>query len=121
MKVSEYKKFLDKCKHEYTVMNYIKSKALNNNYKLYDENTQYKQGDKIIFEFNKLIALVELGEDLNEGANMIISHMDSPRLDVIPNEPFIKKPDGFFCKVAPYGGIIAQSWLDRPFKVFYEN
>jgi aspartyl aminopeptidase len=45
---------------------------------------------------------------------MIVSHIDSPRLDVMPNNPFETKDNETFCKVAPYGGIIAQLWLDRP-------
>lgn len=115
MKINEYKHFLNECKHEYKVMEFIRKTALDNGYELFDENKEYQQNDKIIFEFNKLIALIALGKDLEkDGANMIISHMDSPRLDVIPNDPFLEKEDGVFCKVTPYGGIISQSWLDRP-------
>ena len=115
MKINEYKHFLNECKHEYKAMEFIRKTALDNGYELFDENKEYQQNDKIIFEFNKLIALIALGKDLEkDGANMIISHMDSPRLDVIPNDPFLEKEDGVFCKVTPYGGIISQSWLDRP-------
>ena len=114
MKFKDYKNFLDECKHEYVVLNYIESKALENGYEFYDDNKNYDFGDKLIFKFNKFIALMELGEDFSEGANMIISHIDSPRLDVLPNNPYIEKDDGVFWKVIPYGGIIVQSWLDRP-------
>lgn len=114
MDFKAYKKFLDENKHEYIVLDYIENRAISNGYELYDEDKKYDSGDKLIFKFNKFIALVELGEDFVEGANMIISHIDSPRLDVIPNNPYVEKDDGIFWKVAPYGGIIAQSWLDRP-------
>ena len=114
MDFKAYKKFLDENKHEYIVLDYIENRAISNGYELYDEDKKYDSGDKLIFKFNKFIALVELGEDFVEGANMIISHIDSPRLDVIPNNPYVEKDDGVFWKVAPYGGIIAQSWLDRP-------
>jgi aspartyl aminopeptidase len=114
MDFKAYKNFLNDNKHEYFVLDYIENRAVENGYELYDENKYYDTGDKLIFKFNKFIALIELGEDFSEGANMIISHIDSPRLDVIPNNPYIEKDDGVFWKVSPYGGIIAQSWLDRP-------
>lgn len=114
MDFKAYKNFLNDNKHEYFVLNYIENRAVENGYELYDENKYYDTGDKLIFKFNKFIALIELGEDFSEGANMIISHIDSPRLDVIPNNPYVEKDDGVFWKVSPYGGIIEQSWLDRP-------
>jgi aspartyl aminopeptidase len=114
MDFKAYKNFLNDNKHEYFVLDYIENRAVENGYELYDENKYYDTGDKLIFKFNKFIALIELGEDFSEGANMIISHIDSPRLDVIPNNPYVEKDDGVFWKVSPYGGIIAQSWLDRP-------
>ena len=114
--IKQYMDFLYECKHEYQCVEYIKRYAtLFKGYEIFDENKEYTKGDKIIFEFkNKLIALVELGNDISEGVNMIVSHLDSPRLDVIPNNPFVEKDDGIFMKVIPYGGIISQLWLDRP-------
>lgn len=115
MDMNHYKDFLDNNKHEIFVFDYINKRALENGYGLYDENKEYHKGDKIMFNFrNKLVALVEMGEDLSQGANMIVSHIDSPRLDVMPNNPFEIKDDETFCKVVPYGGIVAQVWLDRP-------
>ena len=55
-----------------------------------------------------------MGIDIIQGANIIVSHVDSPRLDVIVGKPIIENEDGVFFKVIPYGGIITQSWLDRP-------
>ena len=64
---------------------------------------------------DKLVALVRQGTDsIRYGANVIVSHLDSPRLDVVVGEPLIEKEDGVFLKVIPYGGIIPQSWLDIP-------
>jgi aspartyl aminopeptidase len=56
---------------------------------------------------------MKLGLDF-KGANMIVSHLDSPRLDVIVGNPLVEKEDGVFLKTIPFGGIIQQSWLDRP-------
>ena len=114
MDTKKYKEFLEN-KHEYQVMNHIELKAIENGYKAFKEDKNYMPGDKLIFKFrNKLIALVELGLDISQGVNMIISHIDSPRLDVIPNNPIVTKDDDIFFKVMSYGGIISQSWLDRP-------
>ena len=64
---------------------------------------------------DKLVALVRQGTDsIKYGANVIVSHLDSPRLDVMVGEPLVEKEDGVFLKVVPYGGIIPQSWLDIP-------
>ena len=112
--IEKYKDFLEN-KHEYEVLECIETQAINNGYKLFEENKDYMPGDKLIFKFrNKFIALVELGLYIGQGANIIISHIDSPRLDVIPNNPIETKDDDIFFKVMPYGGIISQSWLDRP-------
>ena len=114
MNVFEYMNFLDNCKHEYQVIDYIERNALSEGFREFKDDKIYRQGEKIIFKFGKLIALVVMGRDIREGANVICSHMDSPRLDVIPNDPYVEKDGEVFWKVVPYGGIISQSWLDRP-------
>lgn len=113
--IDEYKYLLEEGLHETQVLRYIKDKAEDVGYKTYNYK-HFNVGDKLIFEFrDKLIALVEVGEDISEGANLIVSHIDSPRLDVIVGEPFVSNDDGTFIKTQPYGGIIPQLWLDRPF------
>ena len=114
MNILDYMTFLDNRKHEYQVIDYIERNALSQGYREFKDDKIYRQGEKIIFKFGKLIALVVMGRDIREGANMIVSHMDSPRLDVIPNDPYVEKDGEVFWKVVPYGGIISQSWLDRP-------
>ena len=100
--------------HEIMMVDYIKSQALNNGFVEYKDFCEYKKGDKIFYTFrNKLIILMKIGLNF-KGSNMIVSHLDSPRLDVIVGNPIVDKEDGVFLKVIPYGGIITQSWLDRP-------
>ena len=115
--IGDYKSFLDNFGyHETRVARYIKQRALDYGYELYNgRRKKYIQGDKIIFEFrDKLIALVELGKCLEDGSNVIVSHMDSPRLDIIQGNPIVEEEDGVFVKTVPYGGIINQLYLDRP-------
>jgi len=100
--------------HERLMVGYIKEQAIKHGFVEYRDYCNYKQGDKIFYVFrDKLIILMKLGLDF-KGANMIVSHLDSPRLDVIVGNPLVEKEDGMFLKVIPYGGIITQSWLDRP-------
>ena len=101
--------------HELFTLRYIENMAIKNGYIPFKENTLYRRGNKLIFRYrDKFLALVKLGIDITEGANIIVSHVDSPRLDVIVGKPILKREDGVFFKVIPYGGIITQSWLDRP-------
>ena len=100
--------------HERLMVNYIKQEAIKTGFVEYRDYCNYKQGDKIFYVFrDKLIILMKLGLEF-KGANMIVSHLDSPRLDVITGNPLVDKEDGLFLKVIPFGGIIQQSWLDRP-------
>lgn len=100
--------------HERLMVKYIKQQAIEHGFVEYRDYCNYKQGDKIFYVFrDKLIILMKLGLDF-KGANMIVSHLDSPRLDVITGNPLVEKEDGVFLKTIPFGGIIQQSWLDRP-------
>lgn len=114
--IDEYKYFIETKLHEVLALDYIKERAMNEKgFELYNPRLKYKSGDKIIFESrNKIIALVELGMDLSDGSNLIVSHIDAPRLDVIPNDPIEVNDDGVFFKTQSYGGIIPQLFLDRP-------
>ena len=114
MNFQSYIDFLNNNKHEYQVIDFIERRAIAEGFREFKEDKIYRQGEKIIFKFDKLIALVVMGKEFSKGANVIVSHMDSPRLDVIPNNPFVEKDGEIFCKVVPYGGIISQSWLDIP-------
>ena len=100
--------------HERLMVKYIKEQAIEHGFVEYKDFCNYKHGDKIFYVFrDKLIILMKLGLDF-KGANMIVSHLDSPRLDVIVGNPLVEKEDGVFLKTIPFGGIIQQSWLDRP-------
>lgn len=101
--------------HELFTLQYMENMAIKNGYVPFKENNLYRRGNKLIFRYrDKFLALVRLGIDITQGANIIVSHVDSPRLDVIVGKSIIEKEDGVFFKVIPYGGIITQSWLDRP-------
>lgn len=111
--INEYKDFLvNHGLHETFTLDFINKEARKKGFRPYFWGDIVQKGDKIIYTKDKLIALVEVGEW--SGTNLIVSHIDSPRLDVIPNDPIEVNQDGVFFKVVPYGGIIPQLWFDRP-------
>lgn len=112
----EYKNMMENYGlHELTMVKYIEEQARRHEFATYNVDVRYRRGHRIMFKFrDKFIALVKLGDHLERGANIVVSHIDSPRLDVMPGNPIVEKPDGVFLKVLPYGGIIYQSWLDIP-------
>ena len=113
---NEYRNMMDNYgQHELLMVEYIEEQARKHEFANYNVNLQYRKGQKIMFKFrDKFIALVKIGNNIERGANVIVSHIDSPRLDIIPGSPLVVKKDGVFVKVIPYGGIIYQSWLDIP-------
>ena len=100
---SKYKEMMDNYgQHEIFMINYIDSES-----NKYDVDCVYRFRDKFI-------ALVKYGKKNRDRANVIVSHVDSPRLDVIVGDPFVVNKDGVFLKTVPYGGLIYQNWLNIP-------
>ena len=70
------------------------------------EKDTLKAGDKIYFvNRNKNVLLATIGkEDILNGINFIISHIDSPRIDIKQN-PLYEDCDLSLFKTHYYGGI----------------
>ena len=99
----EYKKFLDKSKTEREVIQYIKEKA-----------KQYKK--KIMINRYSSAAVIVPGKiPLKEGARIIISHVDSPRLD-LKQIPLFEDPESNLAlfETHYYGGIKKFHWVIIP-------
>jgi aspartyl aminopeptidase len=65
----------------------------------------------------KSLALCLLGKQpIEEGINLIVSHLDSPRLDLKQN-PLYEDVDLAFMKTHYYGGIKKFQWLTRPLAI----
>ncbi|MFO7761972.1 MAG: aminopeptidase [Thermodesulfobacteriota bacterium] len=65
----------------------------------------------------KSVALCLLGKrPMEEGVNLIVSHVDSPRLDLKQN-PLYEDIDLAFMKTHYYGGIKKFQWLTRPLAI----
>ncbi|MBN1151513.1 aminopeptidase [candidate division WOR-3 bacterium] len=100
-KSEEYRKFLSVAKTEREVVDWYKGKLT---------------GKKYHFQefMNKSISISRLGsESLESGINIIVSHIDSPRLDLKPN-PLYEDSGLAFLKTHYYGGIKKYQWVSRP-------
>jgi aspartyl aminopeptidase len=111
----EYQKFLNTAKTERESVKAIRETALRNGFTL---NTPSKVPLRLMRAFQeKSIALSVSGEKpLSEGINLIVSHLDSPRLDLKQN-PLYEEVDLAFMKTHYYGGIKKFQWLTRPLAI----
>ena len=123
----KYKKFISENKTEREVTKYIEDVAKQNGYKLFDKTIKdVKPGDKFyINNRDKSIVLITIGKEvLDKGINFIVSHIDSPRLDLKANPIYEDSEIGYF-KTHYYGGIKKYQWPTIPLsmhgKIFLEN
>lgn len=111
----EYKDFLNAAKTEREAVKLIEETALKNGF---SSTPPSKQPIKLMRTFQgKSIALSISGKKpINEGINLIVSHLDSPRLDLKQN-PLYEEVDLAFMKTHYYGGIKKFQWLTRPLAI----
>jgi len=107
-----YQDFLNKAKTEREAVKVISEIALKNGFSPDPPSTH---PIRLMKTFQgKSIALSTSGKrPINEGINLIVSHLDSPRLDLKQN-PLYEQVDLAFMKTHYYGGIKKFQWLTRP-------
>lgn len=110
-----YKKFIDISKTERECTKTIIEMAKKNGYKEFDKNTKPDIGDKLYFNNRqKSVILMTIGKkNLDCGINFVISHIDSPRLDLKAN-PLYEKEEIAYFKTHYYGGIKKYQWPTIP-------
>lgn len=108
----KYKTFLDNAKTEREAASTVFDLAKKNGFK---EKISQEEGSKIIFKNRgKALALIVVGkEPVENGVNIIASHIDSPRLDLKQN-PLYQDTDIAFLKTHYYGGIKKYQWTTTP-------
>ena len=76
--------------------------------------TKLKKGDKVFFIRNgSTLTALNIGKKANNSFNVVAAHTDSPCFKVKPESD--SKCDIYNrINLAPYGGILASTWLDRP-------
>lgn len=111
----EYQRFLNTAKTERESVKAIRETALKHGFSL---NTPTKAPIRLMRSFQeKSIALSVSGrKPLSEGINLIVSHLDSPRLDLKQN-PLYEDIDLAFMKTHYYGGLKKFQWLTRPLAI----
>ncbi len=110
-----YKKFLDKSKTEREfVVNGI-AMAEKKGFRNAEEFEKFVPGDKVYYvNRGKNLILVVIGkEDIEKGVKMVVSHIDSPRLD-LKQRPFYEDLEFAMMKTHYYGGIKKYQWATIP-------
>lgn len=114
-----YIDFLNSIKTEREAVEWAEKEAIKNGFISLDEvvrtNKKICPGDKI-YSINrgKNIILAVMGTaPLQEGLNIVGSHIDSPRIDLKPN-PLYEDGDLALLKTHYYGGIKKYQWVTTP-------
>ena len=111
-----YKSFLDNAKTEREACTEIIRMAEEKGFIEFSKALEkgIKKGDKIyVNNKNKSVVLIVMGEDLEEGMNIVGSHIDVPRLDVKPT-PLYEDGNLTLLKTHYYGGIKKYQWPTLP-------
>ena len=107
-----YKNFLDQGKTEREACDFIVAKAEENGFVALEEaiKSPIKPGDKIYLNNkNKSAILFVIGENLEEGMNIVGAHIDVPRLDLKQN-PLYEDSQLALFKTHYYGGVRKYQW-----------
>lgn len=114
----EYKNFLNESKTERECVKYILKKIKSLGFSKFDPDKKYKTGDKIYYvNRDKALIISTIGsEPLSSGVSMLISHIDSPRIDLTP-KPLYEESELAFFKTQYYGGIKKYQWTTIPLSI----
>ena len=111
----DYKKYLDAAKTERLACDEAVRMARENGFCDISEKQALKAGDRVYFVNRaKSVYLAVIGEeDIQDGINFVIAHIDSPRLDLKQN-PLYEDSDLSLFKTHYYGGIKKYQWTTIP-------
>lgn len=111
----DYKKFLDAGKTEREVVEESIELAKKNGFAEFEPGKKYAAGDKVYCNNRgKALILAVVGsQPIETGVNFMISHIDSPRIDLKVNPLY---EDGELClfKTHYYGGVKKYQWSTIP-------
>ena len=113
-----YKQYLDNGKTERECTDYTIQLAQAQGFLPYQRGMELKPGDKV-YRSNrgKSVMLVKIGrQDLSHGAQIVASHIDSPRLDFKPH-PLYEDSELAYGKTHYYGGIRKYQWGTMPLAI----
>ncbi|MBQ0038634.1 MAG: aminopeptidase [Clostridiales bacterium] len=113
-----YKQFLNRGKTERECALYSIELAEAHGFVPYQRGMKLQPGDKV-YRLNrgKSLMLAVIGsESMANGANIVASHIDSPRLDLKPT-PLYEDGEMAYFKTHYYGGIRKYQWVTIPLEV----
>ena len=110
-----YKKFLDGAKTEREFVTDGINLVEKNGFVNAEKKDKLTVGDKVYYvNRGKNLVLAVIGkEDIENGINYVVSHVDSPRLDLKGN-PLYEDLDLAYMKTHYYGGIKKYQWASLP-------
>ncbi len=110
-----YKKFLDGAKTEREFVTEGIKLVDKNGFVNAEKKDKLTVGDKVYYvNRGKNLVLAVIGkEDIENGINYVVSHVDSPRLDLKGN-PLYEDLDLAYMKTHYYGGIKKYQWASLP-------
>ena len=116
-----YKQFLSIAKTERETVAEAINLAKKKGFVPYEEFVAKKpktlKGTKIFFESReKNVCFVILSDSVDEGLNIVGSHVDAPRIDFKPN-PIMEENGVAMAKTHYYGGIKKYQWLSIPLAI----
>lgn len=110
-----YKTFLDKGKTEREVVITAIELAEKKGFKPFDYTKKYNAGDKVYYNnrLKSVIFAIVGTEPMENGVNIIASHIDSPRID-LKGRPLYEEAELAYFKTHYYGGIKKYQWTAIP-------
>ncbi|MCF7857810.1 MAG: aminopeptidase [Candidatus Cloacimonetes bacterium] len=110
----EYKKFLNECKTERETIDYYIKKLEKEGFN--DINTGKKTKKVFRVARSKNAALAIIGKKpISEGVNLIVSHIDAPRVDLKQNPLYEDSNSSLgMLRTHYYGGIKKYQWMSTP-------
>ena len=110
-----YKDFINTAKTEREAVKAAIELARAKGFREYNVGEKLKAGDKVFYNNRgKAILLAVMGsEPIENGVNIVASHIDSPRLDFKQNPLYENEDFGYF-KTHYYGGIKKYQWTAIP-------
>lgn len=111
----EYKEFLDSAKTERRFVKEGIKLAEKYGFVPANSKDKFNSGDKIYYvNRGKNLVLCVIGkEDIEKGVNFVVSHIDSPRIDLKGN-PLYEEFELAYMKTHYYGGIKKYQWASIP-------
>jgi aspartyl aminopeptidase len=110
-----YKEFIDNSKTERQAVKSAVEIAKKHGFVDLNTKETLKTGDKVYFiNREKSVYLSVIGkEDITNGINFIIAHLDAPRIDIKGN-PLYESNDLALLKTHYYGGLRKYQWITIP-------